>query len=527
MIDNLKSQIGQMVVVRACGHLFDHQIRYPAWEAPNQKLKYWLQDGNIGGVILLGGGVGDLALRTRQLQSWAKTPLFIAADIEEGVGQRFPGATWFPPPMACGTIATQNPALGEEYAYQMGAITAKEALALGINWILAPVVDVNNNPTNPVINVRAFGETPEIVGNLGTAFIRGTKEYPVLSTAKHFPGHGDTSTDSHLNLPSIPHDHDRLNQVEIPPFQKAITAGVDSVMSAHLLIPAWDAKFPATLSPKILTEQLRQKLGFDGLIITDALIMGGVAKFATPEEIAVMAVLAGADILLMPDDPEVAIEAVFKAVQTGKISLERIESSLKKIAFAKEKIAFSTQDIASELDNPQAQEVAKNIVKDSLITGGSLPASTTNLGKDSKPLNLIILDNALDCDFLARHTPGITIPQQLGCQLQLIDSCSPNLEFDEDQEILLQIFVRGNPFRGTAELSNSRQSLIKNLLRRKKIIALLMYGSPYLWKWLKPHLSKDIPWIFSYGQMPLAQETVFEALFNSIDVTNSRQGAFI
>ena len=527
MIDNLKSQIGQMVVVRACGHLFDHQILYPAWEAPNQKLKYWLQDWNVGGVILLGGGVGDLALRTQQLQSWAKTPLFIAADIEEGVGQRFPGATWFPPPMACGAIALKDPALGEEYAYQMGAITAKEALALGINWILAPVMDVNNNSANPVINVRAFGETPEVVGNLGTAFIRGTKEYPVLSTAKHFPGHGDTSTDSHLHLPSIPHDHSRLNQVEIPPFQKAIAAGVDSVMSAHLLIPAWDAKLPATISPKILTEQLRQKLGFDGLIVTDALIMGGVAKFATPEEIAVMAVLAGADILLMPDDPEVAIEAVFKAVQTGKIPLERIESSLKKIAFAKEKIAFSTQDITSELDNPQAQEVAKNIVKDSLITGGSLPVSTINLSKNSKPLNLIILDNALDCDFLARHTPGITIPQQLGYQLQLIDSCSPSLEFDEEQEILIQIFVRGNPFRGTAELSNSGESLIKNLLRRKKIIALLMYGSPYMWKWLKPHLSKDIPWIFSYGQMPLAQETIFEALFNSIDVTNSRQGAFI
>lgn len=527
MIDNLKSQIGQMVVVRACGHLFDHQIRYPAWEAPNHKLKHWLQDWNVGGVILLGGGVGDLALRTQQLQSWAKTPLFIAADIEEGVGQRFPGATWFPPPMACGAIAVKDSALGEEYAYQMGAITAKEALALGINWILAPVMDVNNNPTNPVINVRAFGETPEVVENLGTAFIRGTKEYPILSTAKHFPGHGDTSTDSHLNLPSIPHEYSRLNKVEIPPFQKAITAGVDSVMSAHLLIPAWDSELPATLSPKILTEQLRQKLGFDGLIVTDALIMGGVAKFATPEEIAVMAVAAGADILLMPDDPEVAIEVVFKAVQTGKIPLERIEYSLRKIALAKEKIAFSTKDITSELDNSQAQEVARNIVKDSLITGGSLPVPTTNPSNGSQSLNLILVDNTLDCDFLARHTPAIAMPQQLGYQLQLIDSCSPSLGFSEEQEILIQIFVRGNPFRGTAELSNSRQSLIKNLLRGNKIIALLMYGSPYLCKWLQPHLNSDIPWVFSYGQMPSAQQVVFDTLFNPIDVAKPRQGAFI
>ncbi|MGB5969283.1 MAG: glycoside hydrolase family 3 N-terminal domain-containing protein [Spirulinaceae cyanobacterium] len=527
MPNDLKSRIGQMIVVRACGYLFDRQIRYPAWEAPNHKLKHWLQDWNVGGVILLGGGVGDLSLRTQQLQSWAQTPLFIAADIEEGVGQRFPGATWFPPPMACGGIAAKNASAGEDYAYQMGAITAKEALALGINWILAPVVDVNNNRDNPVINVRSFGETPELVGALATAFIRGTKEYPLLSTAKHFPGHGDTSTDSHLHLPSIPHRDARLSEVEIPPFQEAIAAGVDSVMSAHLLIPAWDSELPATLSPQILTQQLRDKLGFTGLVVTDALIMGGVAKFAAPEEIAVMAVAAGADVLLMPDDPEVAIEAIFKAVETGEIPLENIEASLNRIALAKEKITFSTKEIASELDNPEAEEIAKNMIKDSLVTGGCLPIPANSSSKASKRRNLIILDNALDCDFLARHTPAIAIPQQLGYQLQLIDRSLPSSELEGEQETLLQIFIRGNPFRGTAKLESSCQDLIKNLLKNNRVLGLGIYGSPYIWQWLEPHLAKDLPWVFSYGQMPLAQKVVLETLFSPLNLANSKQGAFI
>ena len=202
---SLAEQVAQMVVVRASGYLFDHQIQYPTWEPPAATLQHWLQDLGVGGVILLGGSAGELALRSQQLQSWAKVPLLIAADIEEGVGQRFSGATWFPPPMALSAIARKNASTAQHYAEEMGAITAAEALAIGINWVLAPVVDVNNNPDNPVINVRAFGETPEEVSQLATAFIRGAQRYPVLTTAKHFPGHGDTAVDSHLELPVLPH----------------------------------------------------------------------------------------------------------------------------------------------------------------------------------------------------------------------------------------------------------------------------------------------------------------------------------
>lgn len=176
----LKEQIAQMLVVRASGHLYDHQIRYPAWEANSKQLEKWFSELNLGGVILLGGSSVELKLKIQQLQGWAKTPLLIAADIEEGIGQRFPGGTWFPPPMALDEIYRHNPQLAINYAYQMGLITAQEALAVGINWLLAPVVDVNNNPDNSVINIRAFGDRPEVVSSLTGAFIRGADRKSVV-----------------------------------------------------------------------------------------------------------------------------------------------------------------------------------------------------------------------------------------------------------------------------------------------------------------------------------------------------------
>jgi beta-glucosidase len=293
----LKVKIAQTIVVRASGYLFDGQIRYPAWEPITVKLQHYIADLQVGGIILLGASAGEIYLRTQQLQNWATIPLLIGGDVEEGVGQRFEGATYFPPPMALGEIYQNNPSLALDYARQMGAVTASEALAIGINWLYAPIVDVNNNPDNPVINIRAFGDNSEAVSQITAAFIQGTHSHPILTTAKHFPGHGDTATDSHLHLPTIPHDLARLEALELPPFQKAIDSGVDSIMTAHLLVPAWDKERPATLSHNILTGQLRQKMGFEGLIVTDALIMGGVSNYASPEEVAVMAIEAGADVL--------------------------------------------------------------------------------------------------------------------------------------------------------------------------------------------------------------------------------------
>ncbi|MGA9380671.1 MAG: glycoside hydrolase family 3 N-terminal domain-containing protein, partial [Phormidium sp.] len=470
-----------MIVVRASGYLFDHEIKYPQWEPPAAKLQHLIADLGVGGVILLGGSAAELSLRSQQLQSWAKIPLLVAADIEEGVGQRFSSATWFPPPMALSAVAQKNLDRALFYSEQMGAIIAQEALAVGINWILAPVVDVNNNPDNPVINIRAFGETPAIVSQLSAAFIKGAKNYPALTTAKHFPGHGDTAVDSHLELPMIPHTEERLAEIELAPFVSAIATGVDSVMSAHLLIPAWDENLPATLSHQILTEQLRHKLGFTGLIVTDALVMGAITSRYGAEETAVLAVEAGADILLMPVDAETAIQAICDAVTSGRISQERIRASVKRIWQAKGKVfreqgsrgvpacapgAGGTREISltqnsklsqssvpspqspvpsplSQIAQPGTFEVVENILRDSTQVFGSLPLRAEKL---INLRNLILVDDLLDCKYLSRQAPAVTIPQQLGYRTQLGDSRSNSPVTPSNtalQATLLQIFLRG------------------------------------------------------------------------------------
>ncbi|ACK65284.1 glycoside hydrolase family 3 domain protein [Rippkaea orientalis PCC 8801] len=520
----LKQQLGQMIVVRASGYLFDHQIRYPAWEPSNEKLRHWIETLNLGGVILLGGSAGELSLRTQQLQQWSKNPLLIAADIEEGVGQRFPGATWFPPPMALGEIAKKDLTQAKEYATQMGVIIAQEALAVGINWVLAPVVDVNNNPKNPVINIRSFSDDPKIVSELAVAFLEGAKTYPVLTSAKHFPGHGDTSNDSHIDLPVIPHEISRLEEIELVPFRATIGANVDSIMTAHLLIPAWDKDRPATLSKAILTGELRARLGFKGLIVTDALIMGGVANYASPEEVAVMAVEAGVDILLMPKDPEKTLEALVKAVETGRIPREQIEASLNRIYQAKQKVFKNSKTTfnnplycVGELSQKRAKETVKNILNSSLEKGN-------NITLKPKKRNLIVVDDLLTCTFLDRQTPGVTIPQQLGYDCQIAELNTLKFFLEDDCSTLLQVFIRASAFRGNAGLSEEVQKIYKKLLKNKIVKGLIIYGSPYAKDWFLTNtnlLKNQVPWVFSYGQMADSQKIACETLFNLSEVPDN------
>ncbi|QUS61984.1 beta-glucosidase [Synechocystis sp. PCC 7339] len=511
----LQEKIGQLVVVRASGFLFDHQIRYPAWEAPNQTLRNWLSNLNLGGVILLGGSGAELALRTAQLQSWASTPLLLAADIEEGVGQRFSGATWFPPPMTLGSIAEQNLDLAKQYAKQMGEVIAQEALAVGLNWILAPIADVNNNPNNPVINVRAFGETPEIVGTLVREFIAGTQQFPVLTSAKHFPGHGDTSTDSHLHLPVIPHTIERLETLEIPPFQQAIAQEVDSVMTAHILVPAWDDSNPATLSPAILTGQLRQKLGFEGIIVTDALIMGGITEIASPGEVAVRALEAGVDILLMPADPVPVIAAIAEAVESGRLTEERIEQSLQRVLTAKEKLAPAPEpnNFTINLQTGPGRELVDQIITTALQSGGDLPI--VNLG-DQSGKNLVIVDDLLAADYLDRACPALTWPLRGGYSAQILTAHLLEHYPMGQYPFVLQVFIRGNPFRGTAGLTPLTQALYRQCLAQPSLQGLIVYGSPYVLAWFQSQmveLCPHLPWAFSHGQMSQAQAIAISQLF--------------
>lgn len=522
-----------MIVVRASGFLFDHEIRYPAWEPTAAVLQHWVTNLGVGGVILLGGSAGELALRTQQLQDWAKVPLLICADVEEGVGQRFSGATWFPPPMSLAQIAQMDLQQACDYAEHMGRITAQESLAIGLNWLLAPTVDVNNNPNNPVINVRAFGETPEIVSALIRAFIKGAHTHRVLTTAKHFPGHGDTATDSHLELPVIPHDRARLEQIELPPFKAAIAAGVDSIMSAHLQIPTLDPTYPATLSPKVLTDLLRQDLGFNGLVTTDALNMGAIANNYGVAEACILAIEAGADILLMPLEPEKVIQAVCDAVESGRISRDRIRASVERIWQAKSKVfdypnqpedphawenlpspALETSSLTHQISQTGAIDTNAEILTQSMRVYVPTPSRLDPAIDHGR--NLILVDDIVDCDFLTRTAPALITPTQFGfSQVQIVDRHTPEINFDQviSTLTLLQLFIRGNPFRGIAGLTQSAQNWFEFLCKTNQLQAVVIYGSPYVLDQFVPKLSTDVPYVFSYGQMQSAQQIALNALF--------------
>lgn len=507
---SLAEKVGQLIVARASGYLFDRQIAYPHWEPPAATLERWLQELNLGGVILLGGSAAEVAIRVQQLQGWARTPLLVAADIEEGVGQRFGGASWFPPPMALSAIAArQGLTAACHLAQEFGAATAREALALGINWVLAPVADVNHNPQNPVINVRAFGDDTDTVARLAAAFIAGVQSQPALACAKHFPGHGDTAVDSHLQLPSLAASADRLEALELPPFQAAIAAGVATIMSGHLLVPAWDERNPATLSPAALSDRLRQRLGFDGLIVTDALIMGALSPVASPEEIPILALEAGADILLMPTNPEVAIAAIVAAVESGRLPETRIQESYERVGQAKARLATSPpaqpQTLLASLDRPETAATVGKILAGSLQVGGPLPATAT--------ANLVVVDSARDCDYLPRSAPALTWLPSPDAPTQVWDFerfGAP--EATVPSGALLQLFVRGNPFRGRAGLPAAAWERLQALLTQNKLGGLILYGSPYLLEAATPYLNK-IAWAFSYGQMPAAQAIALQKLF--------------
>ena len=513
----------ELLVVRCSGHPADGQRRYPRWELDNGSLRRLLQRG-VGGVILLGGSAAELRLRTRQLEAWAGAPLLLCADVEEGVGQRFEGASWLVPPLALARIHAADPALALDLARRYGACTGREARQLGLNWVLAPVCDVNNNPANPVINVRAWGEDPATAGALAAAFCRGAQAEGVLACAKHFPGHGDTASDSHLELPLLPHNRARLEAVELPPFRDAIAAEVAAVMTAHLLLPALDAEHPATLSRAVLTGLLRDELGFTGLIVTDALVMEAIAGRYGASEAAVLALEAGADLVLMPGDADGAIDAIVAAVHSGRLSLERLQASLerRRLALGRCPAGADPSDPAplGRLSNGPAaadQALALDLVQRSLEQRGRGPV------RDGPGVNLIRLDNSLACPFLPAGAPALALPAAAGWRACLIDGQGPSpwsgdgeaplaLERLGEGPVLLQLFVRGNPFRGRADGPDPWPAVIRQLQAAGRLAGLAVYGSPYAWQALQPLLEPDLPAAWSPGQMALAQGEVLGRL---------------
>ena len=508
---SLRRQLAELLVLRCSGHLLDQQRRYPQWEASNAELQHWLAEG-AGGVILLGGSAAELALRCRQLQQWASTPLLLCADVEEGVGQRFEGASWLVPPLALGRVHQRNPAEAIELARAYGRCSGMEAHALGLNWVLGPVCDVNNNPANPVINVRAWGETPESAAELSRAFTEGLQGSGVLGCAKHFPGHGDTASDSHLELPLIPHSLQRLNAVELPPFKAAIDAGVASVMTAHLLLPALDPKRPATLSPAVLEQLLRKKLGFSALVVTDALVMEAISSRYGAGEAAALAFEAGADLILMPADANAALNALEAGFRSGRFTSARLEQSLKRRRTALARTLPAPVTAQEGLDQLAAMAAEHSALSHQLLEQS---LEFKGQGPPAGPgLNLIRVDNSLNCPALPLQAPALIRPAQLGFRPRLIDDLAGPLEMHSlgDEPVLLQLLVRGNPFRGNADGGNPWQRLVRQLLEQQRLAGLAVYGSPYLWRELSALLPQDLPAAYSPGQMPAAQEVVLQAM---------------
>ena len=285
----------------------------------------WVDSLEVGGIIISVGSPYDIAAKLNTLQRRSRLPLLVSADLEWGAAMRVVGATAFPMIMAAGATGD------ERDAYTIGRVAALEGRAVGIHVNFAPDADVNNNPLNPIINTRSFGEDPHAVARLVRAYVRGLQDNGMLATLKHFPGHGDTDADSHIGLPTIRVSYPRLDSVELVPFRAGIEAGAQVVMSAHIAFPAFSGDAPATLSSAVLTGLLRDSLKFKGLVVTDALMMGAIVAKYGAGEAAVRAFEAGSDLLLMPADPDSAIAAMLTAVQSGRITAARLDASVRRV----------------------------------------------------------------------------------------------------------------------------------------------------------------------------------------------------
>ncbi|MFL5612052.1 MAG: glycoside hydrolase family 3 protein [Gemmatimonadaceae bacterium] len=344
---SLRDRVGQIVMVWVLGDYTSNG------DSSFAEVRRWIQQDHVGGVSMSLGTPIEVAAKINAMQRISSVPLIASADLEPGLG-RLEGGVFSHYLMDAGsaTIFPSNMAVAatgrDDDAYAIARAIGEEARAVGIEIDFAPVVDVNNNPNNPVINTRSFGEDPARVARLSARFVRGLEETGTVATAKHFPGHGDTDVDSHVGLPIVGATMSRLDSVELVPFREAIRAGAGLVMTAHIALPAvaGDSTTPATLSARIITGLLRDSLGFRGVTITDAMTMEGVGKGYTTEQSSVLAVQAGADILLKPSDPTRAIDAVVAAVERGEISRARIDSAVRHVLTLKARVGLNTNRYA-------------------------------------------------------------------------------------------------------------------------------------------------------------------------------------
>jgi beta-N-acetylhexosaminidase len=461
------------------------------------------------------------AILANTLQSHAKVPLLIGADFERGTAMRLEEGTSFPHSMA--VAATGRP----EDAYTVGKITALEARAAGVPWIFAPDADVNSNPANPIINTRSFGEDVARVSEFVAAFVRGVEENGGLATAKHFPGHGDTSTDSHLDLPTVNGDRAHLEQVELAPFRAAIAAGVSSIMTGHLAVPALepDPNVPATMSHAITTDLLRRQMGFDGLVVTDALEMRGVTSHYSPGEVAVRSILAGADVLLVPPVLDAALEAVRDAVASGRIPMSRLDDAVTHVLRAKAKLGLYKSKLvdltalASNFGRPEFERAALDIADRgvTLLRDDQhiLPLDAT------KPTRALLVAVSGDPD----PYPAKDLEAEIGWRVDSLATLRMDTRFvradtvklpspDTYDVAIAAVFVRVADSKGSVSLPEDEAAVVDRLLATGKPVIVTCFGSPYL----IARFSAAKTWIAAFSTADVAQRAVGRALFGQISI---------
>lgn len=492
---SLRQKVGQMVWPSVFADYVSTSDS--AWK----KVRGWIADDQVGGFTMSIGSPMEMAAKLNAMQRMARVPLLVGADLEAGAGFRasggfflpnaidLGGATLFPPLMALG--ATRDTAL----AYEYGRATAVEGRALGIHIVYGPVLDVNNNPANPVINVRSFGEDPAWVSRLGAAFVRGVQENGMIATGKHFPGHGDTDVNSHLALPVVTASRARLDSVELPPFRASIAAGVGAIMTFHGSMPALDPSgAPGTLSVAVLTGLLRKELGFHGLIISDAMDMRGVLDRYGAVEAAKLAVLAGADILIQPESVPQTIDAVLAGVTEGRIPKARIDSAVRRILMAKAGLGLQRnaqvdlthlRDVVGDSANRRLSErvAARSVtlVRDSAqilpLTAAGAPsrrilhvvvARSTNLGAGT------VFTAALG------RAAGRVRTVVLHPDDPLVDQARILPMLDSTDVVILGSYMAQQYDQATAGTPDGLGALVNAIQRTGKSLVVIGFGNPYL-----------------------------------------------
>ncbi len=512
---SVRDKIAQLVMPWIAG-------TYASYDAEAfARMEHWVDSLHVGGLIVSVGSPLDIAAKLNRLQTRSGLPLLIASDLEGGTSIRFNGGTPLPPNM--GVAATGS----DSAAYEMGRITALEGRAVGIHLAFAPVADVNNNPDNPIINTRSFGEDPASVGRLVAAEVRGLQDHGMLATAKHFPGHGDTGTDSHLALPVIASSWSRLDSVELVPFRSAIAAGVKVVMSAHIALPALDPgeTRPGTIVPAVLTGILRDSLDFDGLVVTDALDMGGIAN-AYGADASVRAFLAGADLLLQPTDAGAAIAAMEAAVARGDITPERLDRSVRRMLQAKLDLglftrrAVSLDSVPATVGSSRFLREAREMATQSIVMVKDVNGTVHDLRRTRPPITLVTFgeeDNRTVGTALAAELRRLGFAPAVvrlwpGSGAASYDSAASALS--RRPVALFVTADKPTAWRGNIGLPARLSELIGSSARSRPTI-LVSLGNPYLISRLPEVGSYLIGW----RSNPVTEEAVARALAGAAPIT--------